>query len=141
MITSPLKRLTYWDASAVIEALIPAQRSEMAAAEAKSDGINLVSSLAWAEVHSVIARLQRQRSITAVLANDARNELQTRRWHWTNVVPVRIMVLELASRWQLRGADLWHLAAAKTLRRDRPELTLFTFDHRLRMAAEGEGLA
>jgi len=141
MITSSLKRLTYWDASAAIEALIPAQRSEIAAAEAKSDGINLLSSLAWAEVHSVIARLQRQRSITAALANDARKELQTRRWRWTNVVPVRTVVLELASRWQLRGADLWHLAAAKTLRADRPELRLFTFDDRLRAAAEGEGLA
>jgi predicted nucleic acid-binding protein len=141
MITSALKRLTYWDASAAIEALIPAQRSRIAAAEAKSDGINLLSSLAWAEVQSVIARLERQRSITPTLANAARNELQTRRWHWTHVVPVRIVVVELASRWQLRGADLWHLAAAKTLRADRPELTLFTLDRRLGVAARGEGLA
>lgn len=141
MVTSALKRLTYWDASAALEALIPAQRSQIAAAEAKSDGINLLSSLTWAEVHSVIARLQRQRSITAALANDARKELHTRRWHWINVVPVRPLVVELSGRWQLRGADLWHLAAAKTLQADRPELTLLTLDSRLRAAAKGEGLA
>lgn len=141
MITSSRKRLTYWDPSAVIKALIPAQYSEVAAAHAKRDGANLLSSLAWAEVHGVIARMHRQRIITDVLASDARGELDTPRWRWTDIVPSQAVISEMAGKWQLRGADLWHLAAAKTLRAERSELTLLTFDERLRAAAVGEGLA
>ena len=40
----------------------------------------------------------------------------------------------------LRGADLWHLAAAMTLKRELPELWLMTFDQRLKTAAELEGI-
>jgi len=40
----------------------------------------------------------------------------------------------------LKGADLWHLATAKTLQEQIPELVMFTFDDRLRVAAEGENL-
>lgn len=49
-------------------------------------------------------------------------------------------VKALASKWPLRGADLWHLAAAKTLQKDLPELTVLTFDNRLYVAALGEKL-
>jgi hypothetical protein len=41
----------------------------------------------------------------------------------------------------LRGADLWHLALAKTLQADLPELGLVTFDEALAEAAVGEGLS
>jgi predicted nucleic acid-binding protein len=47
----------------------------------------------------------------------------------------------LASNWSLRGADLWHLAAAKTLQCELPELLLLTFDQRLYHAAAGENIA
>ena len=50
-------------------------------------------------------------------------------------------VKALASKWPLRGADLWHLATAKTLQKDLPELTVLTFDNRLYVAALGEKLA
>ncbi|MHB8762796.1 MAG: hypothetical protein ACYDA8_00410 [Deferrisomatales bacterium] len=46
----------------------------------------------------------------------------------------------LSRRHRLRGADLWHLAAAVTLRERLPDLCLITFDAALREAAETEGL-
>jgi hypothetical protein len=46
----------------------------------------------------------------------------------------------LSSRYPLRGADLWHLAAAKSLQEELPELRLLTFDQRLMEAAQGEGI-
>ncbi len=50
------------------------------------------------------------------------------------------IVKELSGKWPLRGADLWHLATAKSLRQDFPELFLLSFDSRLNQAAEGEML-
>ncbi len=52
-----------------------------------------------------------------------------------------MMPRPLAARWRLRGAGVWHLAVAKTLQRDLPELTMATYDAALRAAAMGEGLA
>ena len=46
----------------------------------------------------------------------------------------------LAVQWPLRGADLWHLAAADTLRRELPDLKVITFDSRLGVASQGIGL-
>jgi predicted nucleic acid-binding protein len=132
---------TYWDTSAAISALIPDEYSEVAVAHAQSNAAHLLSSLTWAEVHAVIGRMERQRKISDLLCDAARNALGARPWRWINVVPDRKLIRRLAARWQLRGADLWHLAAAKTLRADLPELTLLTFDQQLGMAAKGEGLA
>ncbi|MFO7740091.1 MAG: hypothetical protein R6V46_16550 [Desulfatiglandaceae bacterium] len=50
------------------------------------------------------------------------------------------VVRELSAKWPLRGADLWHLATAKSLRQDFPELLLLSFDARLNQAAKGESL-
>ena len=46
----------------------------------------------------------------------------------------------LSAKWPLREADLWHLAAAATLRKEFPELKFLTFDQRLKKAAAGEAL-
>ncbi len=46
----------------------------------------------------------------------------------------------LSAKWPLRGADLWHLANATTLRKEFPELTFLTFDQRLEKVAKGEQL-
>jgi hypothetical protein len=46
----------------------------------------------------------------------------------------------LATKWPLRGADLWHLAAAKSLQTELPELAFLSFDLKLAAAAKGEGL-
>jgi hypothetical protein len=46
----------------------------------------------------------------------------------------------LADKWSLRGADLWHLCAAKSLVSEFPELKVFSFDNRLNAAAKEEAL-
>ncbi|MDL1957863.1 MAG: hypothetical protein LWX01_00180 [Deltaproteobacteria bacterium] len=51
---------------------------------------------------------------------------------------MREIIQPLSEKWSLRDADLWHLAAAKSLQEQLPELLLFTFDLQLKAAAEGE---
>lgn len=65
---------------------------------------------------------------------------QEGRWRRLHVVFAWEAVEGLAAAWPLRDADLWHLAAARALQADLPELVLLTFDKRLREAAVGEGL-
>ena len=132
---------TYWDSSAVLSTLFRDTGSEEAAARARSPAIHLLSSLAWAEVHAVIARIERERALATVLVNAAREVLESGPWRRVNASPDWKLVHSLSSRWPLRGADLWHLATAKSLQVDLPELTLFSFDSRLVSAAHGEGLA
>jgi len=47
---------------------------------------------------------------------------------------------KLSIKWPLRGADLWHLAIAKTIQNQLPELQLLTYDSRLKAAVQGEGM-
>jgi protein-S-isoprenylcysteine O-methyltransferase Ste14 len=133
--------VTYWDTSAVLSALFRDEHSERALAHSCAAGTHLLSSLAWAEAYAVIARLERERAVATVLADAAREVLETGPWRRVNVVPGWNAVRSLAKAWPLRGADLWHLAAAKELKADLPELSLLTFDARLTVAAQGEGLS
>lgn len=103
-------------------------------------GLHLLSTLAWAEVHGVIARIQRERALAEALVRSAREALRWGPWRRTYASPDWDVVHDLATRWPLRGPDLWHLAAAKGLRRDLPELLILSFDERLVTAARGEGL-
>lgn len=59
-------------------------------------------------------------------------------WHSINMNPDREQIKRLGSKWSLRGADLWHLAMACTLRNSLPEIRFLTFDQRLVIAARGE---
>lgn len=131
----------YWDSSAVLSALFRDRHSEEATAQARSSAIHLLCSLAWAEVHAVIARIDRERALAKVLVDAAREALELGPWRRVNASPAWKLVQDLSSRWPLRGADLWHLATAKSLQGDLPELTFFSFDSRLAAAARGEGLA
>jgi hypothetical protein len=47
-----------------------------------------------------------------------------------NIQPDRKWIVSLSAKWPLRGADLWHLAAAKTLAEQIPEMILLTLDQR-----------
>ena len=62
-------------------------------------------------------------------------------WSRLHLGPQWGMVRRLALKWSLRAADLWHLAAAKSLQEQLPELVLLTFDEKLNLAARGEGLS
>jgi predicted nucleic acid-binding protein len=61
-------------------------------------------------------------------------------WRRLNLSPEWEDIAQLSEKWNLRGADLWHLATAKSIQREIPELCLLTLDERLRKAAAGEGL-
>jgi predicted nucleic acid-binding protein len=135
------RTVVYWDTSAVLSALFRDDHSDEATARARAGGIHLISSLAWAEAHAVIARIERERLLATVLVDAAREVLESGPWRRLNVSPEWNLVQTLARSWPLGGADLWHLAAAADLRADLPELVLLTFDARLAAAAHGEGLA
>jgi hypothetical protein len=56
-------------------------------------------------------------------------------WRQLKIVPDTAEIKVLAKKWPLRGANLWHLATAKTLQRELSELLVLTFDNRLYYAA------
>jgi predicted nucleic acid-binding protein len=116
------------------------EHSAEASRRARSAGTHLMSSLAWSETLAVIARIERERFLGATLVEASRDMLNDGPWRQINVTPTWSIVEGLARTWPLRGADLWHLAAAKTLHAELPELTIVTFDERLAAAARSEGL-
>jgi hypothetical protein len=97
-----------------------------------------VTSLAWAEVHAVARRLVRDRFVTEDGANLACRTLSEGPWRRVDTAPRWDEMEGLAARWPLRGADLWHLSAAKQICATLPELVVLTFDRRLLEAAVGE---
>jgi predicted nucleic acid-binding protein len=134
-------RVIYWDASAVLSALFKDSHSDDALKRANEDGVHLISSLAYAETCAVIARMQRERILADVLIEAAHEVLAEGPWRRLNALPEWTVMLPLSKKWPLRGADLWHLATAKSLEKQLPELFLLTFDVQLGEAARGEGLA
>lgn len=130
----------YWDASAILSALFTDRYSDTAQTWAHQTGLHLMSTLAYAETCAVIARIQRQRLAAEVLTQAAQEALDTGPWRRVTAWPAWHLLGVLAKQWSLRGADLWHLATAKTLLTELPELQLLTFDARLQTAAEGERL-
>ncbi len=131
----------YWDSSAILAALFRDRHSDEASKRARGSGVHFLSTLAWAEVHAVIARIERERALAKVLVAAAREALEGGPWRRLNAVPDWKLVQALSSKWPLRGAGLWHLAVAKSLQSELPELTFLSFDARLAGAAQGEGLA
>jgi len=131
----------YWDSSAILSALFRDEHSDEAGRHARSPAVHFLSTLAWSEVHAVIARLQRERALGKSLVAASREALEDGPWRRLNAAPDWKVVRDLSLKWPLRGADLWHLAVAKSLQGELPELALLSFDARLAVAAKGEGLA
>ncbi|MGP6192616.1 MAG: type II toxin-antitoxin system VapC family toxin [Vulcanimicrobiaceae bacterium] len=133
--------VTYWETSAILSALFRDANSDAATARARSAGLHLLSSLAWNETQAVMARIEREKAASAALVESAREVLEMGPWRRVNVSPDWQIARELSRKWPLRGADLWHLCAAKALHAELPELRLLSFDTRLAVSAQGEGLA
>ena len=131
----------YWDASAILSVLLDDGHSRTARRRLGTQGPHLISSLAFVEVCAVLTRLSRERRLSARERRLVIGSLQARPWSALHLEPDRRLAADLADRHGLRGADLWHLAAATTLARELPGLVLLTFDSRLAAAARGEGLA
>lgn len=128
----------YWDTSAVISALLHDEHSRAAIARLeRSSDVHLLSSLTHAEVEAVLARARRMGDERAEAARAA---FDMALWQRTLAQPDPARLQPLAQRWPLRGADLWHLALATSLKQQLPGLELLTFDRALAEAAAGEGL-
>jgi hypothetical protein len=130
----------YWDASAILSALVQDTHSRVAARWSGHDGLHLVSTLGWAETRTVLHRLAGEGHFTKVLLDSALESLATGPWRLVQRGPDREEIDSLAARHALRGADLWHLAQVRTLLGELPGLRMLTFDRRLREAAASEGL-
>lgn len=131
----------YWDASAILSALIRDSHSARASSTARQPSTHLVSTLGYAEVVAVIARLERVGELPKVLADTSRELLRDGPWRRLHLQPDWATLDELAAQWPLRGADLWHLATAVTVSRELPEVRVITFDGRLSAASVALGLA
>jgi len=135
-----IDQATYWDTSAILSALFSDTHSVRATSHARGDGFHFVTSLGWAEAHAVMSRIEREGALSRTLVDAARGTLEAGPWRRINAAPSWNALRSLARKWPLRGADLWHLATAKELQADIPELALLSFDARLTAAAKGEGL-
>lgn len=78
--------------------------------------------------------------LSGVLADAALDTISAGPLRQLNIQPDRKWIVSLSAKWPLRGADLWHLAAAKTLAAQIPEMILLMLDDRMRDAARQEGL-
>lgn len=135
-----ISTVIYWDASAIISTLFKDEHSEEAINWSRREGVHLISSLSYSEVFAVMSRIMRERILADVLITAAYESLEEGPWRHLYLIPDWDKFKALSQKWPLRGADLWHLAVAKTLQKRIPELYLLTFDNRLMIAAMGEGL-
>ena len=129
----------YWDASAVLSTLVKDSHSDGALKWIRKEGLHLLSTLTYAEVIAVHDRIERERVLTGVLVRSAFQALHEGPWRYLNLCPAREHMDFLKGKYPLRGADFWHLALARSLKKDIPELMVLTFDNRLREGAEKEG--
>lgn len=130
----------YWDTSAVLSTLFKDSHTGSALSWVRRSAQHLISSLAYAETCSVISRMRREEILTDELVDSALAALDGGPWRYLNLSPKLDIVRTLSGKGQLRGADLWHLAAAKTLQASLPEVHLLTFDRHLEAAARVQGL-
>ena len=133
-------QVIYWDASAVLSALFTDTHSKAAKKWSTAKGVHFISTLTFAEVTAVISRMQQERILADALSQAAFEVLDNGPWRRISSLPDWKVIRSLSAKWPLRGADLWHLAAAKSLHTEFPELFLLSFDHRLNRAAAGEAL-
>jgi predicted nucleic acid-binding protein len=140
-VTDGEQLVVYWDASALLSALIADSHSDGAVATAQRPVTHLVSTLAYAEAVAAVARAESGRHLDAPRARDVRRVIRHGPWRRLMLQPDWSAIDKLAAQSALRGADLWHLACVSTLTRQLPEVRLYTFDERLGRAAVQLGLA
>jgi predicted nucleic acid-binding protein len=84
--------------------------------------------------------MQRERIISKTLIQAAFEVLDNGPWRRISAWPEWEIIRSLTTKHPLRGADLWHLATAKSMHTEFPELYLLSFDKRLIKAAQSESL-
>jgi len=130
----------YWDSTALLSYIFKDRHSEEIMERAHSRGVHLLTTLAAAEVYTVISRIHRERILPDVMIDSLFERLEKGPWSRLNIVPDRSALKELARRWPLEGSGLWHLATALTLQREFPELMVLTLNENLARASRGEKL-
>lgn len=130
----------YWDSSSILSFLFKDSYSKEALRWSRKKGAHLISTLGYAEACTVISRIKREKVLADILLEVAFKTLKTGPWRYLNIWPEWDKFKALSLKWSLSGSGLWHLATAKKLQKQIPELKLLTFDSRLGIAAEGEGL-
>lgn len=137
---NPKPVAVYWDPTCVLSALFKDSNSEKALNMSKKEGVHFFSTLCYVQVCSVLTRIRKEKKLKEVLIDVAFDTLKTGPWRRLNIWPEWTTLIALSEKWPLKGSNLWHLASAKTLQKQLPELTLFTFDEELKKAAQEEGL-
>jgi len=136
-----METVIYWDSSAVLAALGKESRSESARSQLAKPGVHLMSSLTFAETLSVLYRMRSGREISAATLEDAAELINHLPWRRFTLSPSWEEIAAASSTHGLRGADLWHLSLALTLRkRQFPWIRLLTYDQKLFAAATDEHL-
>ncbi len=130
----------YWDSTALLSFLFKDRNSEQVMQKARQKGVHLLTTLTIAEVYTVISRIRREEMLSEMLADSLYEALESGPWSKLNIVPDSSAMRDLARKWPLKGSGLWHLAAAKTLQREFPELMILTLDRDLAKASRGERL-
>ncbi|MDW7739762.1 MAG: type II toxin-antitoxin system VapC family toxin [Bacillota bacterium] len=130
----------YWDSTALLSYLIRDSHSEVVLEKASQKGVHLVTALTLAEVFTAINRIRRERFLPEMIIDSIFELLESGPWSRLNIVPPHSALKELAYKWPLKGSSLWHLATAKTLQQEFPELMILTFDRELARASKGERL-
>ena len=133
-------QVIYWDSSAILSALFTDRNSGTAQKWSGAKGVHFVSTLTFAEVSAVIYRMQRERLISKTWGQAAFEVLDNGPWRRISTWPQWEIIRSLSAKHPLCGADLWHLATAKSMYAEFPELCLLSFDKRLIRAAERESL-
>lgn len=133
-------KAVYWDASAVVSILVRDRFTGQAQRALRRKDVHLLSSLAMAEVDAVIARMAREKHITARQAGSAADTIREGVWQLVWSHPASADLARLSREHPLRGADLWHLANALGLRDELSDVVMLSFDERLASAARAEGL-
>ena len=130
----------YWDASAILSILVEDKHSAEAIKIEKRKGIHLASTLGFAETYAVLKRMNHENVLTDVLYATVLESLEDSVIRRINVQPDWKIMQELSTRHVLKGADLWHLAAVKTIQPELPEVSVLSFDKQLSNAARKEGV-
>ena len=132
----------YWDASAILSLVLRNVHTEKARSWYRKNALHLISTLGVAEVCAVLSDGERRGILTREQAAEARGIVFAEPFqrllhnpHWDDI-------RNLAELHNLRGADLWHLALARSLKMKYfPEICVLTYDARLKAAAAHSDLA
>lgn len=136
--------MRFWDSSAIVPLLV----HEPAHATAVDEFGRDPDVIAWwatpVECVSALARLERDGALTAGDVREALRRLDAlaAAWHEIGpIAPIRQRAIRLLRVHTLRAADALQLGAALVAAEDEPSsLPIVTFDERLALAAEREGL-